>query len=66
MKRFSPERLVFRRDRKGLTQRELARRAGVSQVSISAYENGWKEPRAGTLARLSEALGRSTEYFFKS
>ena len=32
------------RDKAGLTQTELAGRAGVSQQAISAYETGRKEP----------------------
>jgi transcriptional regulator with XRE-family HTH domain len=45
------------RARAGLSQRELARRAGTSQATISAYEAGRKEPSFGTLVRLVEAAG---------
>jgi predicted nucleotidyltransferase/DNA-binding XRE family transcriptional regulator len=41
----------------GLTQTELARRAGVTQSVISAYESGRREPALSTLARLVEAAG---------
>jgi transcriptional regulator with XRE-family HTH domain len=41
----------------GLTQAELARRAGTSQATVSAYEHGRKEPSAETLARLLAATG---------
>jgi len=43
--------------RAGLSQSELARRAGVAQSVISAYENGRREPGVGVLARLVEAAG---------
>jgi uncharacterized protein len=43
----------------GLTQAELARRAGVTQSVISAYESGRREPALATLARLVEATGAS-------
>src|SRR5438046_6784160 len=44
----------------GLTQDELARRAGTSRPTLSAYENGRKSPTVATFARLlSEAGGIS-------
>lgn len=41
----------------GLSQTELARRAGTSQATLSAYEHGHKQPTASTLARLVAAAG---------
>lgn len=43
--------------RSNLSQAELARRAGVAQSVISAYESGRREPSVATLARLVEATG---------
>ena len=40
-----------------MSQSELARRAGVSQPVISAYERGRREPGLAMLARLVEATG---------
>ena len=45
------------RRRQGLTQAELARRAGTSQPVVSAYEHGRRDPTFGTLARLVAAGG---------
>ena len=45
------------RVRAGLTQAELARRAGTSQPVISAYEHGRRDPSVQTLARLLAAAG---------
>jgi transcriptional regulator with XRE-family HTH domain len=45
------------RRRAGLTQAELALRAGTSQATISAYEHGRKEPSVETLSRLLAASG---------
>jgi transcriptional regulator with XRE-family HTH domain len=45
------------RRRHGLTQADLARRAGTSQPVISAYEHGRRDPSFGTLERLVEAAG---------
>ena len=41
----------------GLSQAELAARAGVTQSVISAYESGHRQPALGTLAALIEAAG---------
>jgi predicted nucleotidyltransferase/DNA-binding XRE family transcriptional regulator len=45
------------RQRSHLSQTDLARRAGVAQSVISAYESGRREPSVQTLARLVEATG---------
>jgi transcriptional regulator with XRE-family HTH domain len=45
------------RRRRGLTQAELALRAGTSQPVVSAYEHGRRDPSFGTLAKLVEAGG---------
>jgi len=45
------------RERAGLTQGQLAARAGTSQATISAYESGTKEPYVATFNRLLSALG---------
>jgi transcriptional regulator with XRE-family HTH domain len=41
----------------GLSQVELASRAGVTQSVISAYESGHRQPSMATLAALVEAAG---------
>ena len=43
------------RKRAGITQQELAARAGVAQSVISAYESGHRQPAVPTLAALIEA-----------
>ena len=45
------------RRRQGLTQAELARRAGTSQPVVSAYEHGRRDPSTATLRKLVEAGG---------
>lgn len=49
------------RRRAGVTQRELADRAGTSPAAISLYESGQRIPRVDTLARLIAATGHSLE-----
>src|ERR1700761_2193581 len=41
----------------GLTQEELARRAGTSRPTLSAYEHGRKSPTVATFARLLSQAG---------
>lgn len=41
----------------GLSQGELARRAGTSRPTVSAYEHGRKSPSLDTLERLLDAAG---------
>jgi len=54
-------RLRFRREMAGLTQEELAARAGVSKNALGALERGASEPRPSTIRRLAEALGCQPE-----
>ena len=45
------------RERAGLSQRELARRAGTAQSVIARIELGITQPAAGNLERLLDAAG---------
>lgn len=45
------------RSRSGLSQAELARRAGLPRSVVNAYLRGSREPGADTLARLAAAGG---------
>jgi transcriptional regulator with XRE-family HTH domain len=59
---MTPAVLIRRvRQRRGLTQAELARRAGTSQPVVSAYEKGHRDPTYTTLRRLIAAGGESLE-----
>ena len=49
------------RQRRGLSQAELAARAGTSQPVISAYERGRRDPTTGTLRGLITAAGERLE-----
>ena len=41
---------------KGLTQAELAKKAGVSEISIRKYEDGSRNPKIQTLIKLADVL----------
>ena len=49
------------RTRSGLSQAELARRAGTSQPVISAYEHGRRDATVETLRRLVAATGEQLQ-----
>ncbi|MCH7836471.1 MAG: helix-turn-helix transcriptional regulator [Chloroflexi bacterium] len=59
-------RLAAWRERKALSQRDLAQRAGVSQFSISKIETGQQKPRPSTLRKLASALDLTPEELFVS
>lgn len=45
----------------GLSQAELARKAGISQQHVSKIERGSLQPNLGTLTRLAAGLGMGLE-----
>lgn len=58
MKRLDPARLLrVARSRAGLSQRELARRAGTAQSVVARIEGGETSPTWTTLTRLVAAAG---------
>ena len=48
----------------GITQRELAEKARMSQTQLSDYENDKKEPGLYSLARIARALNKSIDELF--
>ena len=61
MTRRAGEVLREARKRAQLSQTDVARRAGIAQSVISAYESGRREPGVTTLARLVKATGHELE-----
>ena len=57
-----PERLRAVRNGRGLSQRELGRRAGVTNPAIARFEMGRQLPTIETVRRLSGALKTTTDY----
>jgi transcriptional regulator with XRE-family HTH domain len=49
------------RARSGMTQEELARRAGISRVYLARLESGQQDPRVSIVVRLAQALDVSTD-----
>jgi len=53
----APELIGKIRRRSGLTQAELARRAGLPRSVLNAYERGRRQPGVDALARIAAAGG---------
>ena len=62
---FKGKKLKEIRERKGLTQDELAIKTGLHLTTIGKYEIDSREPKATQLKRLADALGVRMEEFFK-
>ena len=56
------DRLLAARNAAGITQIELATQLGVKVVTLDAWENDWKEPRANRLQMLTGLLGVSLRW----
>lgn len=61
-----PTRITYLRERRNLTQSELAIAAGVSQSTIAHIENGKKDPSLSTLKKISHALNVHIAILFAS
>src|SRR5262245_29033374 len=58
------ERLRFLRERHGLSQRELAKRAGVTNSTISLIESNQVNPSVGALKRILDGIPIGLAEFF--
>lgn len=54
----------LRRDR-GVTQEELAHKAGIHQTYLSGVESGKRNPSIGVLERIASGLGIDIALFFE-
>ena len=66
MKQFQFKKITEYREAAGLTQFELAGKIGVYVQQVSAWEKsgGDKGLTTGNLAKIADALGKSTDDFF--
>jgi transcriptional regulator with XRE-family HTH domain len=58
-------RLVELREGAGLTQQELAERAGLTTAGVAQLESGRRSPSWGTVVELCKALGVEPNEFVK-
>ena len=49
---------------KKMSQKDLAERLGVTEVTVSRWLNGERDPSIETLNRIAEALDTTTSHFF--
>lgn len=61
---FSASRLVLARKCRGVTKGALARTAGISERSLTAYESEAKRPKSPTVLRIAAALNFPVEFFY--
>jgi transcriptional regulator with XRE-family HTH domain len=57
------ETLKTLREKAGLSQRELAHKAGLTRDAVSSLEQGRRQPAWDTVQALCRALGVSSEVF---
>ncbi len=60
------KRIAEERKNKDLSQAQLAEMLGVSQQTISKYENGSREPDNATLLKLSKMFNVTTDYLLEN
>lgn len=63
--KFSPTRLVEARKIKCFTQFQLAEKMGIHSRVVQNWEYSKSAPSGDNLKKLSEALGKPTDYFFE-
>jgi transcriptional regulator with XRE-family HTH domain len=54
---FAADRLVDLRNAKSLSQRDVARLAGISQAQVAELERGKRQPTVEVAERIAAALG---------
>ena len=59
------ERIRYYRKLAGLTQSELAKKAGISMMSIRRYETGERVPNLETLRKIASCLNTDIISFYK-
>lgn len=63
-RRIIPQRVIQAREARGWKPAELARRAGISQPTLWALENGkTKDVKYDTIAKIASATGKHVAYF---
>ena len=63
---ITAERLKSLLESKGMSQKELAVRAGVTEAAVSHYVKGDRVPRGAILLNVANALGVTTDYLLNT
>ncbi|MFL8105538.1 helix-turn-helix domain-containing protein [Clostridioides difficile] len=56
------DRIANLRKELDINQKELATKIGITEASLSRYENNLREPKSEIIVRLAKALETSTDY----
>ncbi len=56
------KRITELRTKKGYSQKKLAKLTGITEASLSRYENDLREPKISTLVKLSNTLDCTVDY----
>ncbi len=56
------ERIVFLREERDMSQKELAYTIHIAPTSLSRYEHNYYEPKAEIIFRLSKALNTTSDF----
>jgi len=56
------DKILFFRERNGIKQKVLAKSIGITETSLSRYENDLREPKAGTVAMLAKSLNTTADF----
>lgn len=59
---FIGKRITELRMKKGYSQKKLAHLTGITEASLSRYENDLREPKVNTLVKLSNTLDCTVDY----
>lgn len=59
------ERILELLKKEGLSQKELAGMAGVTEAALSRYINNERQPKAEVLANIATALSTTSEYLLR-
>lgn len=55
-------RILARRKHLNITQKQLAQKTGITEATLSRYENNLREPKAEIIALLAKVLETTTDY----
>lgn len=56
------ERIIELREKKGLSQAELAEQIGVTRQAVNAYEKGTRQPSPVVIVNIAKVLECTTDY----
>ena len=59
------DRIKFLRESLDLRQKDLADKAGITEASLSRYENNLREPKGEIVSRLAKALNVSNDFLLE-